>query len=49
MNLQELVNKLANILASIGGVAGVRINGKHIRDIVIEEVDGVRIVNIISD
>lgn len=42
MKLQELVNKLSNLLASGAGEAEVKIDGKNIYSTTIEEVDGVK-------
>jgi hypothetical protein len=42
MKLQELVNKLSNTLASGAGEADVKIDGKDINTITLEEVDGAK-------
>lgn len=42
MKLQELVNKLSNILASGAGEADIKIDGKDIKTVILEEVDGVK-------
>ncbi len=42
MKLQELINKLSNLLASGAGEADVRINDKDIETVTLEEVDGVK-------
>ena len=42
MKLQELVNKLSNMLASGAGEIDVKIAGKDIKTITFEEVDGVQ-------
>lgn len=42
MKLQELVNKLSNTLASGAGEADVKIDGKDIKTVILEEVDGVK-------
>lgn len=42
MKLQELVNKLSNILASGAGEADVKMDGKDIKTVMLEEVDGVK-------
>ncbi len=42
MKLQELVNKLSNTLASGAGEADVKIDGKDIKAVVLEETDGIK-------
>lgn len=42
MKLQELVNKLSNTLASGAGETEVKIDGKDIKGIAFDEVDGVK-------
>jgi len=44
MKLQELVNKLSNLLASDAGEAEVKIDDKHIETVTLVEVDGVKSV-----
>ena len=44
MTLQELVNKLSNILASGAGEAEVKINDKDIENVTLDEIDGVKTV-----
>jgi hypothetical protein len=42
MKLQELVNKLSNILASGAGEVDVKIGDRDIDTVTFEEVDGVQ-------
>ncbi len=42
MKLQELVNKLSNILASGAGEAEVKIDSRDIKAVTLEEADGVK-------
>ena len=42
MKLQELINKLSNLLASGAGEADVKINDTDIQTVTLEEVDGVK-------
>ncbi len=42
MKLQELVNKLSNILAGGAGEVGVKIGDKDIQTVLLEEVDGIK-------
>lgn len=42
MKLQELVNKLSNILASGASEADVKIDDKHIETVTLVEIDGVQ-------
>lgn len=42
MKLQELVNKLSNTLASGAGEADVKIDGKDIKTVTLEDVDGTK-------
>lgn len=42
MKLQELINKLSNLLASGAGEADVKIDDKDIETFTLEEVDGVK-------
>ncbi len=42
MKLQELVNKLSNTLASGAGEADVKIDGKDIKTVMLDETDGVK-------
>ena len=44
MKLQELVNKLSNILASGAGEADIKIDDKNIETVTLVEVDGVKTV-----
>ena len=44
MKLQELINKLSNILASGGSEADVKMDDKHIETVTLVEVDGVKSV-----
>ncbi len=44
MKLQELVNKLSNLLASVSGEADVKIEDKNIEDVGLVEVGGVKSV-----
>lgn len=44
MKLQELINKLCNMLASGAGEAEVRIDNKHIESIGLAEINGVKTV-----
>ena len=46
MKLQELVNKLSNILASGSGEADVKIEDKDLATVTLVEVDGVKTVAI---
>lgn len=48
MKLQELINKLSNILASGAGEADVKVDDKNFKTAALVEVDGVKIVNISS-
>jgi hypothetical protein len=42
MKLQELINKLSNLLASGAGEADVKIDGKDIKTAIIQDVLGVK-------
>lgn len=44
MKLQELVNKLSNLLASGAGEADVRIDDKHAETVTLIEIDGVKTI-----
>ena len=44
MKLQELVNKLSNILASGASEAEVKVDDKNIETVTLVEVDGVKTV-----
>ncbi len=44
MKLQELVNKLSNLLAGGAGEADVKINDKNIETVNLVEVDGVKTI-----
>ena len=48
MKLQELVNKLSNLLASDAGEAEVKIDDKDIETVSFVETDGVKTVVIAS-
>jgi len=48
MKLQELVNKLSNLLACGAGDAEVKIDGKPIEVITLTEEDGVKVVSFSS-
>ncbi len=41
MKLQELVNKISNILASGAGEANVKVDDKDIETVTLVEIDGV--------
>ena len=47
MKLQELVNKLSNILATGAGEADVKIDDKHVEAITLTEVDSIKTVIIV--
>ncbi len=42
MKLQELINKLSNILASGASEADVKIDDRDVKTVMLEEVDGVK-------
>lgn len=42
MKLQELINKLSNLLASGASEADVKIDGKDVKTVTLEEVAGVK-------
>ncbi len=42
MKLQELINKLSNLLASGAGEAEVKIDDKDVETVTLQEVDGVK-------
>lgn len=44
MKLQELVNKLSNILASGAGEADVKVDDKDIETVTLVEVDGAQTI-----
>jgi hypothetical protein len=44
MKLQELVNKLSNLLASGAGEAEVKVEDAHIQTITLNEVSGVKTI-----
>lgn len=44
MKLQELVNKLSNILASGAGEADVKVDDKHVESVIFVETDGAKTV-----
>jgi len=44
MKLQELVNKLSNILASGAGEAEVKFDDKDVEQVTFTEIDGVKTV-----
>jgi hypothetical protein len=44
MKLQEFVNKLSNLLASGAGEAEVKIDGKSVGTVVLDEKDGVKTI-----
>ena len=44
MKLQELVNKLSNMLASGANEADVKIDDKHIEAVTLVEIDGIKTV-----
>lgn len=46
MKLQELVNKLSNMLASGAGEAEVKIGDTSIEAVIFDEKDGVKVVTI---
>lgn len=46
MKLQELVNKLSNMLASGAGEADVKIDDKNAKTVTLVEVDGVKTITI---
>lgn len=48
MKLQELVNKLSNILASGGVDADILVDGKHVESVTLVEKDGVKTVVIVG-
>ena len=48
MKLQELINKLSNILASGGSEASVKIDDKDIATVTLVEIDGVKTVAIVG-
>lgn len=44
MKLQELINKLSNLLASGAGEADVKIDNKDMKTVALVEVDGVKTI-----
>ncbi len=48
MKLQELVNKLSNLLASASGETDIKIDDKDIAAVELIEVDGVKTITIVS-
>jgi hypothetical protein len=48
MKLQELVNKLSNLLASGVGDANVKIDDKDIETVTFVEIDGIKTINVSS-
>lgn len=48
MKLQELVNKLSNLLATSGSEAEVKIDNKNIETVTIDDIDGVKTITIAS-
>lgn len=42
MKLQELINKLSNILASGASEADVKIDDRDVKTVMLEEIDGVK-------
>ncbi len=48
MKLQELVNKLSNMLAGGAGEVEVKIDDKNVEQVTLTEIDGVKTITIAS-